>query len=117
MALDAESEPDVVASRRRRRSRWVHGCVECHDDASAWSVYLPELGRDYHARPDFDNEQEAMKGGKSDKTRPSTGKPVAKRGAPKQKKKGAERPFTVSPPKGSRKHPEIGGGSSKGEEF
>lgn len=57
-----------------------------------------------------------MKGGKADKTRrSSSGKPGAKRAAPNQNK-GAERPANVAPKKGSRKHPEVGGGSSTGEE-
>lgn len=57
-----------------------------------------------------------MKGGKADKTRRSnSGKPGAKRAAPNQNK-GGERPANVAPKKGSRKRPEVGGGSSAGEE-
>ena len=57
-----------------------------------------------------------MKGGKADKLRrDSSGKPASKRTGANQTK-GAARPANVAPKKGSRKRPDVGGGSSSGDE-
>ena len=57
-----------------------------------------------------------MKGGKADKSkRTSSSKPASKRAVANQSK-GAARPANVAPRKGVRKRPDVGGGSSKGEE-
>jgi len=57
-----------------------------------------------------------MKGGKADKPRrSSSSKPASKRTGATQSK-GAARPANVAPKKGSRKRPDVGGGSSSGHE-
>ncbi|MEP6832297.1 MAG: hypothetical protein ABJB74_02840 [Gemmatimonas sp.] len=57
-----------------------------------------------------------MKGGKADKTRRSApGKPTHPRGDP-GKTKAKARPDNMAPKKGSRKRPDVGGGSSSGED-
>ena len=63
-----------------------------------------------------DPQQKLMKGGKADKPRRSSfGKPAGKPPGARPSK-GAPRPASGAPKKGSRKRPDVGGGSSTGQE-